>query len=323
MATGSLESLLGSLMEDPIKQLLFRYQAIAINQKLERIYLSCTLAAEGYFSVEAQIHRRFELSFVPELALIVKNLGVSAGWQLDQKVSATLSKKSVSSPPKTITAMLDRLWQLSSRKEPTIGVDIFGEGKDRTVVVYIPGTQSFSFGDSGNPLDMQSNILAMGSQGSAASERAVILAMEQAGVISSDEVIFVGHSQGGMVAANIASHPSGFIAAGLITFGAPIAQVSLRKVPVMAIEHVNDPVPNLSGKANPLSRNWVSVQRSSAKGESDALIHSHSLKSYRNTSELVDSSTRSGVRNIRMKIMSCFSGLKAGINKEFVIAREF
>jgi hypothetical protein len=90
----------------------------------------------------------------------------------------------------------------------------------------------------------------------------------------------------------------------------------------MAIEHVNDPVPNLSGKANPLKRNWVSVQRISEKPESDALMFSHSLKSYRNTTTAIDVSNDVGIKNIRGEIFQKLGVAKPSTSFEFVISRE-
>jgi pimeloyl-ACP methyl ester carboxylesterase len=220
--------------------------------------------------------------------------------------------------------MLDRLWQVSAKGEPTVGIDLFQTTSDqRTAVVYIPGTQTLGLGDGSNPLDLQSNILAMQGSGVAASERAVLEAMRRAGIKASDQVIFVGHSQGGMVAGNLAMHPAGYIAAGLVTIGAPIAQLKLTNVPVMAIEHVNDPVPNVSGKVNPLAKNWVTIQRRSLASESEAPLHSHSLNSYKNTTEKADESKSKGIANIRQQLLSQFSGASLGKAMDFVIAREF
>jgi hypothetical protein len=126
-----------------------------------------------------------------------------------------------------------------------------------------------------------------------------------------------------MVAGNLAAYPSGYIAAGLVAFGAPLAQIKNLKAPVMAIEHVNDPVPNLSGKANPLRRNWVSVQRISEKPESDALMFSHSLKSYRNTTTAIDVSNDVGIKNIRGEIFQKLAIAKPAKSFEFVISREY
>jgi hypothetical protein len=125
-----------------------------------------------------------------------------------------------------------------------------------------------------------------------------------------------------MVAGNLAAFPSGFVAAGLVAFGAPLAHNQNLKAPVMAIEHVNDPVPNLSGKANPMRKNWVTVQRISEKPESNALMFSHSLKSYRNTTAAIDVSGDVGIKNIKGEILQKLDSVKPGKSLEFVISRE-
>ena len=312
-----------TLFSDPVKQIQFRLMAIPIHQKLERLYLSCLIASENYFTSEAQIHRRFETTLIPELAKLTTSLGPALGWKLDSKVSAELVVEGRSQRPTSITNMLDRLWKLSSKSEPTIGIDLFDNPSgNQTAVVYIPGTQTIGLGEGKNPLDMASNIQAMSSSGEAASERAVLLAMKQSGISSHDEVILVGHSQGGMVAGNLAAYPSGFIAAGLVAIGAPLAHIKNLKAPVMAIEHVNDPVPNLSGKANPIRKNWVTVQRISEKPESNALMFSHSLKSYRNTTTAIDASNDVGIRNIKQEIFQKLGVGKPSKSYEFVISRE-
>ena len=314
---------LESLWSDPIHQIQYRVLSVGVLQKLERLYSHCMIAAENYFTTEAQIHRRFEIAYIPQLAQFTTNVGASLGWKLDSKVSATLALQTTSAKTTSITQMLDRLWRLSSKDQPTIGVDLFENASgNKTAVVYVPGTQTLGFGEGTNPLDMASNIQAMSGAGKAASEKAVLLAIRQAGINSTDEVILVGHSQGGMVAGNLAAHPSGFIAAGLVAFGAPLAQIKNLKVPVMAIEHVNDPVPNLSGKANPMKKNWVSVQRISEKPESDALMFSHSLKSYRNTTTAIDVSNDVGIKNIKQDIFQKLGVAKPSKSYEFVISRE-
>jgi pimeloyl-ACP methyl ester carboxylesterase len=212
---------------------------------------------------------------------------------------------------------------VSSKNQPTVGIDFFQTADQRTAIVYIPGTQTLGLGDGSNPLDLQSNILAMQGNGLAASERAVLEAMYQAGIVATDEVIFVGHSQGGMVAGNLAQNSAGYITAGLVTIGAPIAQLKLSKVPVMAIEHVNDPIPNASGRANPIAKNWVTIQRTSQAFESDAPMHSHSLRSYKNTTQEVDTSKVKGIVNIKQQLLSQVQGAPVGKAMDFVISREF
>jgi hypothetical protein len=312
-----------TLLSDPIKQIQFRVMSVSIHQKLEQLHNHCMIAADSYFTTEAQIHRRFEVFFIPELARLVANLGTGLGWKLDSNVSAELTRQGVATKPDSITSMLERLWSVSARREPTIGIDLFeNPAGNKTAVVYIPGTQSPGFGEGANPLDMASNIQAMGSTGSAASEKAVLLAIKQAGMEPTDELILVGHSQGGMVAGNLASDANSYLAVGLVAFGAPLAQLKNLKTPVMAIEHVNDPVPNLSGKANPLKRNWVTVQRVSEKPESDALLFSHSLKAYKNTTKAIDVSNEVGIKNIRSQILNQLDGVKPTKSLEFKISRE-
>jgi hypothetical protein len=318
-AFGPLESILS----DPLHQLQYRLATVSVLSKLEQLYGSCMLAAEQYFSTEAQIHRRFEIHFIPQLAAVATVINTTLGWKLDQRVSATKVTSQARKSPTSITEVLDRLWEVSSKTEPTVGIDLFTSAGQRTAVVYIPGTQTLGLGNGSNPLDLQSNVLAMQGAGVAASERAVLEAMNQAGITSTDEVIFVGHSQGGMVAGNLAQYPSGYISAGLVTIGAPIAQLRLTKLPVMAIEHVNDPIPNVSGRVNPLSQNWVTIQRRSSALESDAVLHSHSLQSYKNTTEKVDVSTSKGIVNIKEQLLSQVRGASVGKAMDFVISREF
>ena len=313
-----------SVLLDPLRQLHYRAATINVLSKLELLHSNCMLASEQYFSTEAQIHRRFEIHFVPAIAGVTASIGTTLGWKLDQSVSATKTSTAATKPPSTITQILDRLAELSSKKEPTVGIDIFQTAEDeRTAIIYIPGTQTLGLGDGSNPLDLQSNILAMQGNSLAASERAVLEAMNQAAITPTDEVIFVGHSQGGMVAGNLAGHPAGYIAAGLVTIGAPIAHLKLTKVPVMAIEHVNDPIPNVSGKVNPLTKNWVTIQRTSSASESEAPMYSHSLKSYKNTTEKVDESKSKGIVNIKQQLLYELQGAPIGKAMDFVISREF
>lgn len=308
-----------ALLQDPLGQLQFRFLSASIYSKLEELYNRLQIAAEGYFTTEAQIHRRFEFAFIPELASLVIGAGSLLGWKLDSGVSVTSVSERKTLSPDSVTAILDRLWKVS--ESPMVGIDIFESENKRLALVYVPGTQSFSFGDSTNPLDMASNIEAMAGGNRAASEKAVIIAMEKAGITSSDEVIFVGHSQGGMVAGNLAANPGNYIAAGLITFGAPIAQLAIKKIPVMAVEHVNDPVPNIAGKANPLRSNWVTIQRESSPNESKAILHSHSLKSYKNTTEEIDVSNAKGVKTIRTSLLEKLGGKRSGRSLDLEISR--
>jgi hypothetical protein len=71
-----------------------------------------------------------------------------------------------------------------------------------------------------------------------------------------------------------------------------------------------------------MKKNWVSVQRISEKPESDALMFSHSLKSYRNTTTAIDSSRDVGISNIKRDILQKLAVAKPAKSFEFVISRE-
>ena len=132
---------LESLWSDPLHQIQYRVISATVLAKLERLYSHCIIAAENYFTTEAQIHRRFETVFIPQLAELTTNIGTSLGWKLDSKVSATLALQTTSTKTNSITQMLDRLWRLSSKDQPTIGIDLFDNpAGNKTAVVYVPGT---------------------------------------------------------------------------------------------------------------------------------------------------------------------------------------
>lgn len=314
---------LDQLLSDPLKQIQYRLMSISIYQKLEQLYRHCLLASDSYFTGEAQIHRRFEFTLIPQLAQLTTSFGTTLGWRLDRDVKVEITSETGVNKPASITTLLERLWDISNDKTPTLRIDLLeNPDQTKTALVYVPGTQSFSFGDEDNPLDMASNLQAMAGGGQAASEKAVIEAIRQAGINTHDQVILIGHSQGGMVAGNIANSANGFLVAGLVTFGAPIAQLKNLKAPVMAIEHVNDPVPNISGKANPNKSNWVTVQRVSEKSEANALLFSHSLKAYKNTTLAVDVSDEVGIKNIRSQLLEKIESTKPLKSLEFRISRE-
>jgi hypothetical protein len=64
------------------------------------------------------------------------------------------------------------------------------------------------------------------------------------------------------------------------------------------------------------------VQRISEKPESNALMFSHSLKSYRNTTTAIDASSDFGIKNVKQDIFQKLAVAKPAKSFEFVISRE-
>ncbi len=80
-------------------------------------------------------------------------------------------------------------------------------------------------------------------------ERAVLQAMKEAGMSPGDPVVFTGFSQGGIMAANLAADTTlPYKTIGVVTNGSPIDTFNIPKhIPVVAFEHVSDPVAKLDG----------------------------------------------------------------------------
>jgi pimeloyl-ACP methyl ester carboxylesterase len=177
-----------------------------------------------------------------------------------------------------------------------------GTDGDRWIVL-IDGTRSGSLGTEGEPWDMASNLQGIAGVPSASTE-AVLEAMRRAGIDAQDPVLLVGYSQGGLIAARVAEQRG--TAAGLVTVGSPIAGLPLpRDIPVLAIEHTEDPVPALGGVAGAgtaASLSTVTVRRTlyaDAPPSDDRLVPAHQFARYRETAELVDASEDSRLAPIR------------------------
>lgn len=177
-----------------------------------------------------------------------------------------------------------------------ISIEVYPLGYGRQINVYVPGTQSFSFGGS-NPLNIRSGLTALG--GSVApSEQAVQQALAQLGAGVSDRVLFIGHSQGALVAGNIAQQPQPYEVKGLISFGGPISHLDL-EVPTIAISHQSDPVSVLGGGVNPMRENWVTV---SGDAKFESLVDAHRMTAYEKTAAELDASSDEGFRRIQGKL---------------------
>lgn len=313
-------------LSDPLARVGLAMEVPLFRERISSVQLALVQAAESYFSTEARATLQFEQHFaldVPAIAALAVGLGSaslaaeSPGPLAEKPVFATqVGEPRFSLPPNSVVSMARRLQETANFDKPTIRIERFG----KNVLVFVPGTRTWSLGSGKDPLDVTSNLRAMAGPNSAAgSQRALSQALRAANVGRGDRVVFVGHSQGGMIAANLVSKPQPYRVAGLVTFGAPLAQLEGRlKVPVLAIEHKGDVVPKLPLKVNPIAENWATVATDAPNDES--LGSKHELSGYRQTALKVDQSTNSGLKRIR-EILTGFAGEDVGEVRWFELAR--
>jgi hypothetical protein len=164
--------------------------------------------------------------------------------------------------------------------------------------VYIAGTVTFDPKTGTQPFDLTSDLNGVGGQ-SSASYDAVVRAMREAGVTASTPVVLNGYSQGGLLASQVAASGQ-FDVHGVVTFGAPSAQVAIpASVPVLTVRNAEDLVPATSGyDTNPHA---VVVERpvfASSPVPSEWAVPAHRLSYYQQTAAVVDQAPSSEVRDV-------------------------
>jgi pimeloyl-ACP methyl ester carboxylesterase len=171
-----------------------------------------------------------------------------------------------------------------------------GDGRSRSAwIVHIPGTQEWAVDapEGATPFDLTGNLHLLAG-GRTAGTRAVTGAMTAAGVRPGERVLLVGHSQGGLVAAAVAADPAvrrRFGVSHVVTAGSPVAGVDVPpEVRMLALEHTDDLVAGLDGRANPDRRTWITV-RAPAPGGAAGPLPPHDSAAYAVTAGLVDRST--------------------------------
>ena len=223
---------------------------------------------------------------------------LTMGIKVDALGAATLVSSASTKPAANLYGQVLRLQQNYWSPASSIRIEVFPTRTGRDLVVYIPGTQSFLPG-SKNPLNIQSNLTAMGNVVPSPSQMAVRNALEQLGAGKNDRALFVGHSQGALIAGNLASSDQPYEVKGLISLGGPISHLDL-KVPVLAIQHAADPVPALSGGVNPMAENWVTV---SSDRSFENLVSAHKISSYAETTAELMGSENPGFRRIAKELL--------------------
>ena len=225
-------------------------------------------------------------------------------------------------PPQSVVGIAQRLQMVHRQNEATILIEQYKHGKEKLYVVYVPGTRDKTVLPTGDPFDLSDGVALLAKPDSAASHQAVLDAMKREGIEKTDKVLMVGYSQGGTIAADIATGHHKFKPIGLVTFGAPIAQFDLPdRLPVLSVEHTNDIVPALSGAVNPLTTNWLTVEREVPMQPGESNLHAHRISEYVSTAGQIDSDSTSGVQRIREKILGSFENYKFVESTKFEYSR--
>jgi len=180
-----------------------------------------------------------------------------------------------------------------------IRIDRYVEaGKPDRFDVYIAGTVTFDPKTGTQPFDLTSDLNGVGNRPSASYD-AVVQAMHEAGVTPSSPVVLNGYSQGGLLAAQVAASGQ-FDVHGVVTFGAPSAQVAIpASVPVLTVRNAEDLVPATSGYDT--NAHAVIVERpvfASSPVPSEWAVPAHRLSYYQQTAAVVDHAKSTEVRNV-------------------------
>lgn len=225
----------------------------------------------------------------------------------DKKVSFSSELVAASPPVRSLAAIGSRIDELSSGDGQILVETYVSAGGQRTLMVYLPGTQSFSPIAGKNPFDLTTDTALVTDPANSELLKAVSSALGQSGAHGAN-VIISGYSLGGVAAAALATQ-SGLNVSGVITIGAPVGQLQLpASVPVLSIQHSNDPIPAATGETNPLTKNWATVSRAAELPIGTPAIEAHELSRYRETLKLVDESHLVGVSRVREMILGQVAG---------------
>ncbi|MGO4585312.1 hypothetical protein AB4Z38_15735 [Arthrobacter sp. 2RAF6] len=168
----------------------------------------------------------------------------------------------------------------------------------RAWAVLIPGTQPGIPPGGSNPLDEAGIAEALG-YNSTETSKAIRQALLEAGAAAGETVVAVGHSQGGIHAMNL-SKDKAFLAEYdlkfVVTAGSPVGGITPEAgVGSLHLEHEQDWVPGAEGKANPDTKDRVTVTMTNPvilePGEDEGIGPAHKLSRYEEGAKLVQLSS--------------------------------
>ncbi|MEV8148374.1 hypothetical protein AB0O52_09490 [Arthrobacter sp. NPDC080073] len=190
---------------------------------------------------------------------------------------------------------LDHVGTTSNGEIEVLQVDKDGAG---AWVVLIPGTQPGNPPGGSNPLDEAGIAEALG-YNSTETSKAIRQALLEAGAAAGETVVAVGHSQGGIHAMNL-SKDKAFLAEYdlkfVVTAGSPVGGITPEAgIGSLHLEHEQDWVPGAEGKANPDTKDRVTVTMTNPvilePGEDQGIGPAHKLSRYEEGARLVQLSS--------------------------------
>lgn len=219
-------------------------------------------------------------------------------------------------PPPTSLAEISARLELVNRAESQVRIETYTSGGSKTMLVYLPGTQSLNPLAGSNPFDVNTDAELARSPATAPIVSAVEQALRASGAEHAN-VVLVGYSLGGLVAGELAASHK-FNVTGVLTIGSPLGQQNIpADIPVLSIQHSNDPVPAATGHSNPLTDNWATASKRFELSAGEASVAAHELNSYQSTVVEVDSTRLTGVSRIRSAILKQLVGAPTSVTYEF------
>lgn len=210
------------------------------------------------------------------------------------------------------------------------------QAKGSAWIVEISGTQVWDPRAGQNPFDVTTDVRSMAQDATVLAD-GVQQALEQAQQASasqksarlqgSDPVMLVGHSLGGIAAAGLASSPrftQAHQVTHVVTMGSPVGRMPMPAgIEVLSLEHTQDAVPRLDGRANPDRATWVTVSRDLGGDGVDRASQAHDTRLYIDTAALVDDSAEPSVATWRTTSTAFFAGDDHGepVVRDFAIER--
>lgn len=256
-------------------------------------------------------------------AALVAAAGGALGLVRHTPVRLTAQSAPIEVPPvQGAEARLDRVPTPAAEGGAQVTVERY-EFPDRpdAYVAYVAGTVTFDPLETGEPLDMESNVLNMVDDSSASAE-ALREALAAAGADESSQVQLVGYSQGGAAEARVAASGE-FDVRGILTFGSPTGQIDLpTDVPAILVEHDDDLVPALGGRQD--NSDAVLVTRrvyDDWRVPSDEPVPAHLRVNYAQTARLLDGGADPIVRETLARLDAFTSGATRVTSTNFVFER--